>query len=437
MTSKTVERDGMLSISPSPKEPEAASACYSPADRSVLETSFASNGSKAPRERSIGAVVIGGDYQGLGIIRSLGRRRIPVYVVDDELSIGRFSRFTTRAVKVRDLRDPDQTVETLMQTGRRYGLEGWVLFPTREETVAALSRNRSLLSKLFRVPTADWNAVRWAWDKRNTYQLAGRLGVPIPRTSYPRDLDDLAAVQGNPPFVVKPAIKEDFLNATKVKAWRADSREELRARFQQAAALVGPGQVLIQELVPGDGRSQFACCAFVQHGTMVATMIARRRRQHPPEFGRASTFVETVDVPPLEESSARLFGAIDYHGLAELEYKLDPRDGQFKLLDFNARTWGYHTLGLAAGIDFPYLQFADQIGEAVAWCRARPGTRWIRLVTDLPAALAEIQAGRFRARPYLRSLATAHVEAVISREDPLPGLVEIALIPYLAFRRGF
>jgi D-aspartate ligase len=388
-------------------------------------------------ETTVGAVVIGGDYQGLGIIRSLGRRGVPICVVDDEHSIGRFSRYATHAVKVSDLRDEDRTVTTLIAIGRRLGLEGWVLYPTREETVAALSRNRAALSEMFRVPTADWEAVRWAWDKRNTYLLAGWLAIPAPRTWYPNDASDLSRIDLEPPFVVKPAVKEDFLYATKAKAWRANSPEELRIRFEQAAQLVRPGEVMIQELIPGDGCRQFACGAFVKDGEMVATMSARRRRQHPPEFGRASTFVETVDIPELEQLSARFFSAIRYSGLGELEYKLDPRTDEFKLLDFNARTWGYHTLGLAAGVDFPYLQFADQIGEPVTPGRARVGTRWIRWVTDLPTAVTEIRHDRLGLRAYLRSLASADTEAVFSRDDPLPTVAELALIPYLACKRGF
>ena len=386
---------------------------------------------------NVGAVVIGGDYQGLGIIRSLGRRGIPICVVDDEHSIGRFSRYATHAVRVPDLRDEVRTVATLMAIGRRRRLDGWVLYPTREEIVAALSRHRSELSEAFRVPTADWSSVRWAWDKRNTYLLARSLGIPAPRTWYPQDLSDLSAVDTDPPFVIKPAIKEDFLYATRAKAWRANDREELRARFQHAAGVVRPGEVMIQELIPGDGRSQFACCAFVKGGDMLATMVVRRRRQHPPEFGRASTFVETVDVPPLEEFSARFFRAITYSGLAELEFKLDQRTDEFKLLDFNARTWGYHTLGTAAGVDFPYLQFADQTGAAVSRGRARVGTRWVRAVTDVPTALTEMHCGRLRPRAYIRSLTMANTEAVFSTTDPLPAVAELALIPYLVYKRGF
>src|SRR5918994_7379778 len=82
-----------------------------------------------------GAVVVGGDYQGLGIVRSLGRRGVPICVIDDERSIARFSRYTRHAVRVADLRDEERTVDAVLRVGRRLGLRGWVLFPTREETV--------------------------------------------------------------------------------------------------------------------------------------------------------------------------------------------------------------------------------------------------------------------------------------------------------------
>jgi len=384
-----------------------------------------------------GAVVVGGDFQGLGIVRSLGRRGVPICIIDDERSISRFSRYATFAVQVPNLRDEQRAVESVLNVGHRAGLKGWVLYPTREELVAAFSRNRSLLTEWFRVPTPAWSTIQWAWDKRNTYRLAGDLGIPTPRTWYPRDLTELSEIDAELPLVIKPAIKERFIYAAKAKAWRADSRIELRERFQRATALVGPGAVMVQELIPGDGRHQFACCAFFKDGQAIGSMVALRRRQHPPEFGRASTFVETVDVPLLETLSEGFLRAISYYGLVELEYKLDPRDGQYKLLDVNARTWGYHSIGARAGVDFPYLLFADQLGEPVEPCHAQTGIKWIRLVTDLPVGVLEILGGRMNWREYLQSLASFHVESVFSREDPLPGLVELALVPYLQAKRGF
>jgi D-aspartate ligase len=391
-----------------------------------------------PANPTVGAVVVGGDYQGLGIVRSLGRHGVPVCVVDDEHSISRYSRHSTRFVKLAGLKDEREAVDGLLDLGKRLNLQGWVLYPTREELVAAFSRYRSELIKVFRVPTPEWESVRWAWDKRNTYQMAKELGIPVPATYYPQSVEELAALDGlTPPFAIKPAIKEHFIYATKAKAWRADSHAELRSLFQKAAALVGPGEVMVQELVPGGGSQQYSYCAFFRQGQAVGSLVVRRRRQHPLQFGRASTYVETVDVPILEQYSERFLRAIDYYGLVEVEYKLDPRDSQFKLLDVNARTWGYHSIGPSAGVDFSYMLYADQLGLPVSPCRGQAGIAWVRMTTDLPAALAAILAGDTGVWSYLRSLGSCNTEAVFSAEDPLPGLAEIMLIPYLAIKRGF
>jgi predicted ATP-grasp superfamily ATP-dependent carboligase len=378
---------------------------------------------------------VGGDYQGLGIVRSLGRRKVPVCVIEHEPSISGFSRYATHSVRVDSLRDERQTVDTLLEIGHRLGLKGWVLYPTRDETVAAFARYHPLLKDFFRLPTQDWNTVQWAWDKRNTYRRANELGIPTPRTWYPNSVEELEQILANPPFALKPAVKEHFFYATKAKAWRANSRDELQQLFERAAAIVGPGEVMIQDLIPGGGSQQFAYCAFFKEGRAIGKMVVRRTRQHPPEFGRASTFVETIDLPQLEELSERFLRSIGYYGLVELEYKLDPRDGQYKLLDFNSRTWGYHSMGPAAGVDFPYLLFADQMGERVRLCRGRAGVRWIRLTTDLPTAAMEILKRRQDLWRYVQSLWGIDSEAVFSWKDPLPGLVELALVPYLAMTR--
>jgi len=393
--------------------------------------------SAALRAKPIGAVVVGGDYQGLGIVRSLGRRDIPVCIIDDESSIARFSRYATHSIGVPSLREETRTVDAVMEIGQRLNLKGWVLYPTRDETVAAFARYQPLLRESFRVPTPGWETMKWVWDKRNTYRLANELGIPTPKTWYPRNREDLEQIFTDPPFAVKPAIKEHFFYATKAKAWRANNRAELEELFLRAAAQVESGEVMIQDLIPGDGRQQFAYCAFFKEGEAIGSMVVRRTRQHPPEFGRASTFVETIELPLLEELSARFLRAINYYGLVEMEYKLDPRDGQYRLLDVNGRTWGYHTLGPGAGVDFPYMLFADQAGESVPACRGRAGVRWIRLLTDLPTGALEILKGRQDWRTYLESLRRCDVEAVFSFEDPMPGIVELALLPYLAVKRGF
>lgn len=385
----------------------------------------------------IGAVVIGGDYQGLGIVRSLGRRGVPVCVLDDERSIARYSRYTATAQLVPSLLAAKDTVKALLDLGRARRLRGWVLYPTRDEQVAALSQNREELSEIFRVPTPGWETVKWLWDKRNTYQLADKLDIPTPRTWYPRSVEDLSQIDGHFPVALKPAIKEHFIYATKDKAWRADNSAQLRELFARALRHLPADEIMIQDLIPGDGACQYAYCSFFKQGESVASLTACRQRQHPLEFGRSSTYVETVESPLLEEYSKRFLSAINYYGLVEVEYKRDPRDGKYRLLDVNGRTWGYHTIGRRAGIDFPYLLFADQMNRTIEACKGKIGVRWVRLLTDVPTGLVGILSGQIEGRSYLRSLRSCDEEAVFSLEDPLPGMVEIALIPYLTVKRGF
>ncbi len=392
---------------------------------------------KTPKWNRAGAVVVGGDFHGLAIVRSLGRHGVPVVVVDDEYSIGRFSKYTTRAVRAPSLRKEKETVDFLLDLGRKMDLRGWVLFPTRDELVAAFSRYRTQLSEIFRVPTPEWEITKWAWNKWNTYSMAEKLDIPIPRTWCPRSLEDIDKIDAEFPLGVKPSVKEDFFYATKAKAWRANSREELKDLFQRASGHVGSNEVLVQEIIPGDGTCQFSSCVFMKDGVAIGTMEAQRWRQHPPEFGRAATYVESIDLPVVLEPTLRFLRAINYYGLAEVEYKLDPRDGKYKLLDVNARTWGFHALGSPAGVDFSYMLYADQVGEPVENCRGRSGVGWIRMVTDVPTSLQGVCAGRLDLGAYLRSLRDFKIESVFNSEDILPSLAEIALIPYLAVKRGY
>ncbi|MCW2771146.1 MAG: hypothetical protein JWR27_2579 [Aeromicrobium sp.] len=383
-----------------------------------------------------GALVVGGDYQGLGIARSLGRRGIPVAVLDDEVSIAPRSRYVQHSMRVPTLRSAEATTDALQAAARRFGLDGWVLFPTREETVAAVAQNRDELARTFRVPTPSWRTVRVAWDKRRTYQVAERLGIDVPRCWFPHSESDLSEIALDNPVIIKPAIKEHFFYETGAKAWRADDRAELLHKFRLATSIIPVEEVIVQELVPGGGEGQLAYCAFIKDGEPVGTMTVVRRRQHPSDFGRASTYVETIDLPELEAPSLRLLREMDYYGLVELEFKRDEHTGAVKLLDVNARTWGYHGLGPAAGVDFPALLHRDQLGLPVHPCRARAGVRWVRLATDVPNAVRDIRHGRLRAADYLRTLRGIDVGAVWAADDPLPMVAEIGILPRLAMSRG-
>ena len=128
---------------------------------------------------AIGALVVGGDHPGLGVVRSLGRRGIPVYVVDDQPCISRFSRYARRVIRVSNILDERKTVDNVLDVGRRFNLRNWVLIPTRDETVAAFSRYRDELAAFFTVASGEWESVQWAWDKKKTLRAGRDTGHPL------------------------------------------------------------------------------------------------------------------------------------------------------------------------------------------------------------------------------------------------------------------
>jgi D-aspartate ligase len=322
-----------------------------------------------------------------------------------------------------------------MEIGRRYGLEGWVLFPTRDETVAAFSRYRDQLAGFFRVTTANWETVRWAWDKKNTYDRAVELGIPVPRTYNVKTEEELAELYDRLPLAIKPAVKENFFYATGAKAWRAETPKQLLDLFRKASQQIRPEEILIQDIIPGSGERQYSYCAFFRDGVAHSTLVARRMRQHPREFGRAATYVETIELPEVEELSERFLKAINYYGLVEVEFKQDPRDKQFKLLDVNARTWGFHSIGVPAGVDFPYLLYADQVGRSIERCRAKAGVGWLRAITDVPTVVSDLWDDELNLRSYWKSLRNTRTESVFCMRDPMPAVAEVFMLPYLVAKK--
>lgn len=384
-----------------------------------------------------GALVIGGDYRGLGIVRSLGRQGIPVWVLRDEHAVASTSRYCRRSLPWPAL-DESQQVEYLLRLGAKHRLDGWALYPTGDESAALIARHHEVLSERFRLTTPPWEVMRWAYDKRLSYRLAAEVGVDHPWTRRIGSREEIATLDCVFPVILKPAHKERELNSlTTDKAWRVEDRQELLDRYDEACELMTPDVVIVQELIPGGGETQLSYVALCEEGRVLVQAAARRARQYPVDFGRASTYVEIVDLPELEEPARRLLAAMRYTGMIEVEFKRDPRCGSYKLLDINPRAWGWHTLCQRAGIDFPYLQWRMLYGEPVHGVRARSGVRWVRMAMDLRAAVAEIRQGRLSPRAYLRSLWGQPLEfAIFAADDPLPALVDLPLLVYLSMKRG-
>jgi predicted ATP-grasp superfamily ATP-dependent carboligase len=312
-----------------------------------------------------------------------------------------------------------------------------VIFPNSDETVYILSKYKHVLEEFYRIPTPGWEIIQNVYIKKNTYQLAEKNGIPIPVTYYPDSLEDLVELSLNYPMVIKPSIRDNFYSKVKTKAFRINNKNELVKTYEYVCSVIKPSEVLVQELIPGGPNHLYSFCPFFKNGEVLTSITARRSRQHPMDFGHASTFAELVNIPEIQRIAEHFLSLINYYGIAEVEFMQDPRDGNYKLIEVNPRVWGWHTIAIASGVDLPYLLYQDTIGEEMDIRLPINHMKWVRLITDVPTVLSEIIKGRMKVGDYLKSMKGKKEFAVFALDDPLPFLAEIAMIPYLWVKRGF
>jgi len=371
----------------------------------------------------------------LGIIRSLGRRGIPVYLLHDKhLCISRFSRYTKQFIKIPKPSDESKFINFMIELAKKRGVEGWILMPTNDAAVYTLSRHKEILEGYYRVSTPCWDVVKHAYNKKLTYQLAEKIGIPIPETFYPENVEELHEILSDIcfPVIIKPAIVERFYKKTKTKVFKANTKEELVQAYIKASRVIDPSEIMVQEVIPGSPDNLYSFCSFLKNGKIMGMCIGRRSRQRPMDFGSASTFVESIYVPELIKLGTNLLKAMNYYGLSEVEFKKDPRDDKFKLLEINARTWLWHSLAIRCGADFPYLLYKDMNGEEVTpVMNFRENIKFVHIYTDLGVVIKEVLKGKMRLKDYFISLKGEKEFAVFSINDSLPFIAETIMLPYL------
>jgi D-aspartate ligase len=372
-----------------------------------------------------GAVVLGSDFKALGVVRSLGRRGIPSIVIDNVPRSAWYSRYVTKHLAWHDHMEGEAFLNFLLSLAKAYRLEHWVLFPVQDDTVEFVARNTQQLSRIYRLVTQDWEIVQWAHDKRLTHRLAEKAGVPYPRTWYPASEAQLSEMEVGFPAIIKPAISIRLQNVVRLKALPADCKKDLLAQYRLAATIIDPGEIMVQEIIPGGGKEQYSVASFCKDGQMLMSMSVRRTRQYPIDYGLSSSFVEAVEIPPLFDLAERLLGCLGVSGMVEVEFKHDRRDDQYKLLDINIRPWGWHTLCIACGLDFPYIQYRDVLGESVTSLIPHYGRHWVRMLTDVPAGIQEVRAGMTKPLVYFRSLAGKTEYSVFDWRDPVPAVGDL------------
>ena len=375
--------------------------------------------------RPAGVVILGGAHGTLALARSLGAQKVPVWLVSADTPLPRFSRYAHRQMTWPGPEDGG-AVAFLLDLAVTQGLEGFLLIPGGDPEVRLVAQSIEQLSDAFDVVLPPWEQLKWVCEKPLLYRRARELRLAIPLTYEFTSLEQTTAAELRFPVVLKPNMGGSSRFA-RAKAILASDQASFLTAYKSAAEEIGVENVVVQEMIPGGGESQFSYAALWNRGAPVAEFIARRTRQYPVDFGYTSTFVEIVDEPQLIDAARRILGSIAHHGLVEVEFKRDPRNGLMKILDVNPRPWTWFGLAAAAGVDLGAMLWAIKSGHKVEAVSARPNTSWMYLVRDMVAAGKLISGGRLTKRAYLRSFASVRAWATFAASDPVPGLIDIPL----------
>jgi predicted ATP-grasp superfamily ATP-dependent carboligase len=293
----------------------------------------------------------------LPIARSLRKRGVPVDVADFAWQF----RIPSRAIReFRRIRRPDlgraEFVEQLGQFIREGGHD--MVFPTDDQTLTALTEHYDDFKDMVHIACPPPEITQLVLNKASTLEIAQECGIRVPRTRLISNSAQLFDMAGSFPFpwVLKPAEKEIRLEET--KSFSLATVDEIARTFPDARAFTPP--MLLQEYCEGAG---VGIEVLMHEGKSLTVFQHRRLKEFPYTGGVSVTAVAEPPDPALLESSLALLRALQWEGVAMVEFKVNPDTGNAVLMEVNGRYWGTLSLPISVGIDFPWYQWQLAHGE--------------------------------------------------------------------------
>jgi len=293
----------------------------------------------------------------LAAVRALGVNGIRVTVGEStRLATAAFSRYCHRTIVYPSpLFNPSDFVNFLSGELSRHSYR--MLLPLEDETTFLISKYYSEFSKRTYLPIPSIEKLQFANRKDEILKLAEDKGIPIPKTWYIDHIAQINDLKDSLPYpvVIKPRKSAGAVGVSYPK----DSDEFIKQYLTIHQRFPYP---LIQELIPSRGSGYGASFLMGENGEVKASFVHKRLREYPVTGG-ASTLRESVRHDDVRDMAHTLLKALDWFGVAMVEFKMDPRDGIPKLMEINPRFWGSLSLAVAAGVNFPYLLYKMSRGE--------------------------------------------------------------------------
>lgn len=374
---------------------------------------------------AVPVLILGKGITALAAARCVGRRGIPLYVAGASGDIVTRSRWYRR---LPGATEDESDRWDLSDRLTALEVERMVLLPTSDKWAMAVSRLRPDLASRFPSTVAPPQVLERLIDKGRFAQTLEEMALPHPRTIRLREPGVLRSLPGEffRDSFLKPTQSGPFAQVYGVKAIRFQNREEALRLYDEAFAK--GFELMLQEFIQGPPTRHVFVEGFICRDGRICGMFARRRiRMFPADFGNSSS---TESIPLSEVSGAvdtlsRLLDGIGYRGVFSAEFKLDERDGLFKILEVNARPWWFVGFAARCGVDVCGMAYREALGERVEpVSEYRIGRRCVYPRLDLAGFLAERRRGHLGLWTLLRSWIGSE-QLTLHWDDPSPGVREL------------
>lgn len=384
------------------------------------------------------ALITGSSVNALSFARSLGRRGIPVLILDSDRQLAVHSRYA-RAIRLPSAgQEPQAWIDTLLDVGKNLASPA-VLIPTADPHAVLIAENAELLRPYFNFLVPEPQKAQNFVSKQFQVQHAREMGVPVPQTHFPGSMDAIQHLAGEMqyPCILKPDNSHTGARVlTGKKLLIIDSAKSLVDSYASLAE--GDVSCLVQEIIPGSDRELVSYLGFWNtEGAETAFITKRKLRQFPTLYGNGSIQV-TEKLPEVAELSRRLLKGLGYRGFAGVEFKFDRRDGSYRFVEINPRSSAMNELAVAAGVDFPWIAYRSLNGGEVEQDRDwafNTGVRCVNEEWDVQAYWELRRKGELSFRQWWESLHGAH-RIIAAWDDPKPFLAGMVRAATLPFRKG-
>lgn len=367
-------------------------------------------------------ILIGGEANALSVARELGRQGIRVFGLPAEGSCVRHSRYYRQLRLPPEQGSAEERMLRFLLSDDAEPLQGSVVIACSDAGLKVLAEHRHELLKRYRLDLGHPPAQVAMLDKLRTYEIARAAGVTTPRFWAVSCRDGVIRLRDELifPLMIKPRLSHVFEQQFGRKHIIVATFDELIACF--GAAVSAGADVLLVEVVPGGDDLLSSYFTYIdERGEALFHFTKRVIRRYPAGMGAACYHV-TGDVPQIVDPALRLLAAAGVRGLANVEFKLDRRDGQYKLIECNARFVASNALVSKAGLRLATFVYHRAIGQEAPLVTIS-GARALRLwdpLRDFAAFLQLRRARQMTLRQWVASVMHRQHFAYFAWSDPGP-----------------